>query len=204
MKEVALMTRIDKVNPEEVDDDYIRKVLQAQAKTWGAPLLSHLVYARRPSIFHGVRAMLKGIATSGLIDETLQALINRRVASLNGCEFCQDINAAMGSRLGLSDEKILALADYATSPHYSEVERVTLEYADTMTITRREVSDAFFARLRQFYDEDALVELTQIIAWENALSKFNRALRVPSQQLWKRQDDAGAAEEGEKKSLGEP
>ncbi len=71
----------------------------------------------------------------------------------------------MGSRLGLSDEKILALADYATSPLYSEVERVTLEYADTMTITGREVSDAFFARLPQFYDEDALVELTEIIAY---------------------------------------
>lgn len=103
----------------------------------------------------------------------------------------------MGSRLGLSDEKLLALADYATSPLYSEVERVTLEYADTMTITGREVSDAFFARLRQFYDEDALVELTEIIAWENASSKFNRALRIPSQQLWKRKD------EGEQRSLGE-
>lgn len=109
----------------------------------------------------------------------------------------------MGSRLGLSDEKLLALADYATSPLYSEVERVTLEYADTMTISGREVSDAFFARLRQFYDEDALVELTEIIAWENASSKFNRALRIPSQQLWKRKDEARAAEEGEKRSLGE-
>jgi alkylhydroperoxidase family enzyme len=48
-----------------------------------------------------------------------------------------------------------------------------------------------FARLRRFYDDDALVELTAIIAWENASSKFNRALRVPSQGLWKR---AGLAE----------
>jgi hypothetical protein len=80
------MTRVDGVNSEEVDE-YTRKVLQAQAKTWGAPLLNHLVYARRPSIFRGVRAMWTGIATSGLIDEGLQALINRRVASLNGCEF---------------------------------------------------------------------------------------------------------------------
>ena len=78
------MTRVDGVNSEEVDE-YTRKVLQAQAKTWGAPLLNHLVYARRPSIFRGVRAMWAGIATSGLIDEGLQALINRRVASLNGC-----------------------------------------------------------------------------------------------------------------------
>lgn len=57
-----------------------------------------------------------------------------------------------------------------------------------MTVTGREVSDELFARLRQFYDEDALVELTAVIAWENASSKFNRALRVPSQGLWKRSD----------------
>lgn len=93
----------------------------------------------------------------------------------------------MGSNLGLSDEKILALADYATSPLYSEVERVTLEYADSMTITGSEVSNEFFARLREFYNDDELVELTEIIAWENASSKFNRALRIPSQGLWKRQ-----------------
>jgi alkylhydroperoxidase family enzyme len=55
-----------------------------------------------------------------------------------------------------------------------------------MTITGREVADDLFARLRAVYDEDALVELTAIIAWENASSKFNRALRIPSQGLWKR------------------
>jgi alkylhydroperoxidase family enzyme len=54
-----------------------------------------------------------------------------------------------------------------------------------MTITGREVTDELFNRLRQFYSDDALVELTAIIAWENASSKFNRALRVPSQKLWK-------------------
>ena len=87
----------------------------------------------------------------------------------------------------MSDEKILALADYATSPLYGEAERVALEHADCMTISGREVSDELFGRLRHFYDDDALVELTAIIAWENASSKFNRALRIPSQELWKRQ-----------------
>jgi alkylhydroperoxidase family enzyme len=90
----------------------------------------------------------------------------------------------VGSELGLSQEKILALADYATSPLYDAAERVALEYADVMTITDRDVSDELFARLLEFYDADAIVELTAIIAWENASSKFNRALRVPSQQLW--------------------
>ena len=91
----------------------------------------------------------------------------------------------MSSELGVPDEKILALPDYAGSPLYDEEERVALEYADNMTITGREVSDELFSRLRRFYDDDALVELTAIIAWENSSSKFNRALRVPSQRLWK-------------------
>ncbi|MCA1604619.1 MAG: hypothetical protein LC775_03870 [Acidobacteria bacterium] len=55
-----------------------------------------------------------------------------------------------------------------------------------MTISARDVGDDLFARLQVFYDEDALTELTATIAWENASSKFNRALRVPSQELWKR------------------
>ena len=55
-----------------------------------------------------------------------------------------------------------------------------------MTITGREVDEDLFARLRQHYGDDAIVELTAIIAWENSSSKFNRALRVPSQGLWHR------------------
>ncbi len=55
-----------------------------------------------------------------------------------------------------------------------------------MTVTGREVSDELFARLRESYADDAIVELTEVVAWENASSKFNRALRIPSQGLWKR------------------
>ncbi|MFN2461520.1 MAG: hypothetical protein ABR591_12680 [Candidatus Velthaea sp.] len=68
-------------------DDYARRVLEAQARRWGAPLGNHLVYARRPPIFRGVRAMWTGIEGSGLIDGVLHALLNRRIAQLNGCEF---------------------------------------------------------------------------------------------------------------------
>ncbi len=92
----------------------------------------------------------------------------------------------MGSELGITDAKIEALPEYSTSPLYTDSERVALEYADCMTITDKEVSDELFERLRKVYDDDAIVELTATIAWENASSKFNRALRVKSQQLWKR------------------
>ncbi len=78
--------RVVGVDPESVERQ-IATVLSAQAKEWGAPLQNHLIYARRPSIFRGVRAMWTGLDSSGLIDPGLRALLNRRVAALNGCEF---------------------------------------------------------------------------------------------------------------------
>jgi alkylhydroperoxidase family enzyme len=92
----------------------------------------------------------------------------------------------VGSDLGVTVEKFQALSDYATSALFSVAERLALQYADCITITDLEVSDELFAQLREHFDDDALVELTAIIAWENASSKFNRALRVPSQNLWKK------------------
>jgi hypothetical protein len=80
------MARVENVNPHEVESS-IRKVFEAQAERWGGPLLNHLVYARRPTVFRGVRAMWTGLDGSGLIAAPLVALINRRVAFLNGCEF---------------------------------------------------------------------------------------------------------------------
>ena len=78
--------RIAPVDPAATEPP-VRAVFEAQARKWGAPLLNHLLYARRAPIFRGVRAMWGGIDASGLIDGRLQALVNRRVASLNGCEF---------------------------------------------------------------------------------------------------------------------
>jgi alkylhydroperoxidase family enzyme len=92
----------------------------------------------------------------------------------------------VGSHLGIETEKILELANYASSSLYDDRERTVLEYADAMTVTGRDVSDELFARLRSFFNEEEIVELTMIIAFENSSSKFNRALRVPSQQLWRR------------------
>ena len=80
------LARIDGVGPHKADQP-IRAVFEAQAEKWGAPLLNPLLYARRPSIFRGARAMWAGINSSGLIEGKLIALVNRRVASLNGCEF---------------------------------------------------------------------------------------------------------------------
>lgn len=86
MTGVVGVARIEGVDPARTEKR-IRAVLEAQAKKWGGPLLNHLIYARRPTIFQGARAMWGGLDASGLLEPPLVALINRRVAALNGCEF---------------------------------------------------------------------------------------------------------------------
>ena len=80
------MARVSGIDPDRVDKP-IRAVLEAQARKWGVPLLNHLIYARRPTIFRGARGMWGGLEGSGLIFPELVALLNRRVAALNGCVF---------------------------------------------------------------------------------------------------------------------
>jgi hypothetical protein len=80
------MARIPPIDPQHAPPP-VRKVLEAQAREWGAPLNNHLVYARRPALFRAVRGMWAGVNAEGLIAAELTHLINRRVASLNGCEF---------------------------------------------------------------------------------------------------------------------
>ena len=80
------MTRIEGV-PDDRADDAARRIFDAQTRQWGAPLLPYRYYARRPTILRAVNGMWGGLAASGLLDERLRALLNRRVASLNHCEF---------------------------------------------------------------------------------------------------------------------
>ena len=63
---------------------------------------------------------------------------------------------------------------------------MALSYADAMTLSDRDVSDEIFTQLREHFHDNEIIELTEVIAWENASSKFNRALRIPSQGLWNR------------------
>jgi len=80
------MSRIKGIDPAKADG-YVGRTFAAQAKHWGAPLLNHLVYARRPALFKAVRGMWTSLDRDALIGPELVSLVNRRVAALNGCVF---------------------------------------------------------------------------------------------------------------------
>jgi len=95
-----------------------------------------------------------------------------------------DINAAGGSEVGASAEKIDALAEFGTSDLFSPAEKVALELAEAATALPHDVSDELFDRLRQYYSDAQIVELSYIVARENFRSRSNRTLRVAAQGFY--------------------
>jgi alkylhydroperoxidase family enzyme len=87
----------------------------------------------------------------------------------------------VGRASGVTEEQMLALPEHATSPAFSDLERLVLDYAVLLTNTPVTVPDEVFARLRGRLDEGEIVELTAAIAWENYRARYNHALGIEAQ-----------------------
>jgi AhpD family alkylhydroperoxidase len=161
---------------------YLRPFFWNQRRKYGKVLDAALLWARSPKLFMGV-ALLYGVIDreSSPIERALRSLLTVRVSQINHCRFCIDINSAMLLKRGISEDKLWALEGWRESNLFDERERAALEYAEMITFSDREVDDALMTRLRARFDEDAIVELTALVAFQNMSSKFNAALDVPPQ-----------------------
>ena len=161
---------------------YLRPFFWNQRRKYGKVLDAALLWARSPKLFLGVALLYGAIdRKSSPLDPALRSLLTVRVSQINPCRFCVDINSAALLQRGISEDKLWALEDWRGSDLFGERERAGLEYAEAITRWDLEVDDALMARLRAHFDEDAIVELTALIAFQNMSSKFNVAFDVPPQ-----------------------
>jgi AhpD family alkylhydroperoxidase len=166
---------------------WLRPFFASQRRRYGQVLLPGLLWARVPRLFAAV-ALLYGALDrrSSPLPPVLRSLVTVRVSQLNGCRFCVDINSMTLARRAGSMDKLEALGQWRESALYDESERLALEYAEAMTDTAQRVGDELMARLKQAFDDDAVVELTALVAFQNLSSKFNSALDVPEQGFCRR------------------
>ena len=163
---------------------FIRLFFWKQRRTYGRILDPGLLWGRSPLVFASV-ALLYGALDrrSSPLAPGLRSLVTVRVSQINHCAFCVDINSATLAKRGVAMEKIDALADWRSSLLFDGEERLALEYAEAMTLNR--VDDDLRLRVRQHWNDDAIVELTGLVAFQNLSSKFNAALDVPAQGFCK-------------------
>ena len=159
---------------------YVRLFFWNQKRRYGAVLAPSTLWGRTPRVF-ATLALLYGALDrhSSPIAPALRTLVTVRVSQINWCRFCVDVNAATALKRGVGEEKLLAIATFRDSALFSAQEKVALAYAEAMTYTDRHPSAEEFGGWREHFSEDAMIELTALIAFQNLSSKFNAALEVP-------------------------
>jgi len=141
-----------------------------------------VLYPRMPGVmklsYELQKFEMKGIR----LEPGLHLMIAALASEINGCSFCMDIARAMAIRERLGMEKFDALAEYRTSPLFSERERAALAYVEEATRHKR-VSDATFEELRKHFSEREIVEITWVNAVENYYNLINLPLEIGSDGL---------------------
>ena len=89
----------------------------------------------------------------------------------------------MGRKAGLSDEKLRAVPGDDMRP-FSDTERLVIELADALSDAPSNVSDELYARLRNQFSEEQLMQLGAQIAFENYRARWNRLFNVESDNVY--------------------
>jgi uncharacterized peroxidase-related enzyme len=161
---------------------YLRPFFWRQRRKYGQVLKPALLWARSPLLFMAVALLYGAIdRRRSPLSPVLRSLVTVRVSQINWCRFCVDLNSMTLAKRSGSMRKVDALEHWRESDAFTEAERAALEYAEAVTITDRGVTHQSMARLKDHFDDDAIVELTGLIAFQNLSSKFNAALDLPSQ-----------------------
>ncbi len=161
---------------------YVRLFFWNQKRRYGAVLEPARLWGRSPKVFVTLALLYGAIdRRSSPLEPALRTLVTVRVSQINWCPFCVDINSGTALKRGVGEQKLLLLASYEESGLYTEREKAALSYAEAVTYTDRQPTDAHFRRLREHFNDDAIIELTALIAFQNLSSKFNAALGVEPQ-----------------------
>ncbi len=112
-----------------------------------------------------------------------RALAELKSATTVRCEYCIDLGSQIARQWGITDEELLALADYRHAACFSDVDKLILEYATAISRTPVEVSDQLFDGLRAHFNTAQLVGLTHIITLGNLRARFNIALGIGSSRF---------------------
>ncbi len=161
---------------------YVKLFFWNQKRKYGVILEPARLWGRTPKVFVTLASLYGAFdRSSSPLEPTLRTLVTVRVSQINGCPFCVDINSSTALKRGISNEKLTTLAEFADSNLYTDKEKVALHYTDAVTYSDRQTTEANFAALRHHFDDDAIIELTGLIGFQNMSSKFNAALGVKPQ-----------------------
>ena len=135
------------------------------------------IWAYQPKMMSGMGRFQGAVRKGRSVDERLKNLVELKGAAMIGCEFCVDLGSQICRNSGFSDAELLALPRYRQSELFTKREKLALDYAVGVMRTPVEVSDELFARMKEHFSDEQLVEITALLTVVN-LDRFNAAFGI--------------------------
>ena len=136
--------------------------------------------ARMPAAFLLFYGKVSRLDKKLKLPPSIAVLIRERVASINMCLFCMDATRWYAMRMSPDNQARLdALAEYRTSPLFSDAERAALDYVSELA-ENKEVDPDTFARLGRHYSEREICDIVWLVASEHLYNVSNIALNIGS------------------------
>lgn len=159
---------------------WVRLLLRVMARR--GPLSgSTRLWARAPRPWLAFQRLYRAVdRADSPLDPGLRSLVMVRVAQLEHCPFCIDLNGARALERGVTEEQLQALGAHAGSPLFDARQGAALAFAEAVA-TGEPVTAEVREALRAAFSDDAIVELTALVAFQGMSARFNAALDVPAE-----------------------
>ena len=137
------------------------------------------IWAHQPKMMMGMGRFNQAVRKGKAVDERIKNLVELKGAQMIGCEFCVDLGSQICRNSGFSDSELLAMPRYSSSDLFTDREKAALDYTAAVMRTPVEVTDDLFARVRSYFDDRQMVEITALLTLVN-LDRFNAAFGIGS------------------------
>lgn len=153
----------------------IWRVLSRIAGTGDAQLFSTL--GRTGGLFRGWLHFGGKLMPGGRLGRHESELVILRVAHLRGCDYEMDHHIRLGRRAGVTPEILERVRSGPDAPGWSDKHRALLGAVDELVRTR-DIGDAAWERLADWYDKRRLIEIVLLVNQYDGLAATITALRI--------------------------
>ncbi len=138
---------------------------------------SVLTMQRRPRLVQAFAQLNAAVMDpAGEVDLGLRRLIGHLASKASGCLYCQAHTLLGAHNFGVTDDKLAAVWNYASSPLYTPAERAALDFALAAASQPNAVDDAIFAELQRHWAEGQIVEILGVVAMFGFLNRWNDSM----------------------------
>jgi alkylhydroperoxidase family enzyme len=137
------------------------------------------VFALVPEVLrHAVKGFALYSSPNLKLDPVLRELGQTRAGWTRGSQFVFSQHCKSCRALGMSEERIAAIAHWGTATCFTPAERAVLAYTDALVLDGGRVHDATFGALREHLSDEQILELTYITTMYEMHATISRALRL--------------------------